>query len=389
MPVVRRWWLSIAAVVVLLAGCSTATGADSWPADPAGLAAGHWTTVPSAPLSARHDPVSAWVGDRFVVVGGRTEQPCPDTGSCAGPLRAAERDGASFEPSTGKWTAIAEAPTSLSADSPQGTNAVVVAGDLYVLVAGTAHDQAAFLRYGPAADRWTRLALPADHSATVVAGKDEVFAVPNGSDGGRVRVQEFAAGQDSGSWHTLPADPLGKADFRQATWFDGRLMLAGPPLATNPGSAGADVRITWWNPDTDTWSKPVTGKVTGDDPTTVGSRIVWPGNGAGRTSTSGGILDPAAEHWSKLPSPLDRDGLDRASGLVAGSRIVVGDPAASPAGGRGQLLDPASREWTAIPPLPGPDRFGSALAASGDDILVWGGGTATENLADGYLLRLP
>jgi hypothetical protein len=325
-----------------------------------------------------------------VIAGGRTERPCADTGSCAGPLQAAQRDGAAFEPSTGQWHPIADAPTSFAAGGPAGTNAVVAGGDLYVLEAGTDHDPSAFLRYRSDADRWTRLPVPRDRSATLVAGDHEVFAVPAGSDGRSVRIERFETGRNSGTWRTLPADPLGTTDFRQATWFDGRLMLAGPPLATSPGSDAGNVRITWWDPASDTWTRPAVGRVTGRDPATVGDRIVWPGNGGARSSSLGGIFDPAAERWSSLPDPLGRDGLDRASGLVVGSRIIAGDPAAAEPGGRGQLLDPVSRSWTAIPPLPGPDRFDPALGASIDEILVWGGGTATEkNLADGYLLRVP
>ena len=387
MRVVRRCWVLLL-TILFASACTAASGADQWPPDPPALASGRWTTLPASPLSARHDPVAAWVGRRFVIAGGRTEHPCADTSSCAGPLQAAQRDGAWFEPSTGQWHAIAEAPTSFAADGPGGTNVAVAGGDVYVLERGTDHDPAAFLRYRADTDRWTRLALPRDHSATLVAGDRQVFAVPDGSADTSVRIQRFDTGQDSGSWQTLPADPLGTTDFRQATWFDGKLMLAGPPLATRPGSNAGKIRITWWDPANDTWTRPTVGKVTGRDPETVGDRIVWPGNGGGTGSSLGGIFDPAAERWSSLPDPVDRDGLDRASGLVVGSRVVVGDPSAASAGGRGQLLDPVTRHWTAIPPLPGPDRFDPALGASVDEILVWGGGTATgTNRADGYLLR--
>ncbi|WP_344806844.1 Kelch repeat-containing protein [Microlunatus ginsengisoli] len=269
---------------------------------------------------------------------------------------------------------------------------MVVGNAAYVLIEKTEQEAAALLRYEPTADRWARLALPSDPSATLVAGDHRVFAVPGFSDGKAVRLQALDTASAEVSWRTLPADPLGSADYRQATWFDGRLMLAGPPLATGSGGAAARVRITWWDQDSDTWTKPVDGKVTGWDPTTVGARIVWPGHGdaTSGSAASGGIYDPDADRWADLPDPLDLDGLDRASGLVVGSRIVIGEPSAGADSGRGQLLDPVSRHWTAIAPLPGPPRFAAATAASVDEIFVWGGGTAKEeNLADGYLLRVP
>lgn len=53
----------------------------------------------------------------------------------------------------------------------------------------------------------------------------------------------------------------------------------------------------------------------------------------------------------------------------------------------GHLLNPATGDWTVVPPLPGPSRTGETALANTDTIVVWGGASSGQNLADGYMLH--
>jgi hypothetical protein len=389
---VARWRRMVGLVALLL--LSACAPADAWPTDAPtpSVASGRWTRLPDAPLSARHDAVGAWVGGRFVVTGGRTDRPCPPAASCAGPVKPAERDGAAFDPTTGVWSVIAAAPTPIS-----GRNVAVVDHQLYVLVEATDVEPAAFVRYDPGADRWDRLPVPSQNWSTLVSADELVIAVA-GSDEHRASV-DLALDPKTKTWRRLRDDPLGPSFDREATWFDGRLLLAAKDLVDNPGADGpALVRLAWWDPDSDAWSAPTETELIGWGPRAVGDRVVWPDTDSadggeignwGRSYDAGGILDPATGSMSALPTAPDRDGLV-ASGLVVGSRVVVGpDLGARRTRHGGHLLDPATRSWTRLAPLPGSDRSAEVVAANDHTIFVWGGGsTDSNNLADGYLLRI-
>src|SRR5687768_5007776 len=147
------------AAVVLLAACRPeqtpapvdtpdATAETRASAD-LGVPAGQWAALPDSPLSAREEALGFWVDGRLHVMGGSLGPPCAPGASCTW-RPASARDGAAFDPRTGTWTGLADAPVPLV--SARG---FAVGGWIYLLV-----DQDVFLRYDVAADRWDTLPMP-------------------------------------------------------------------------------------------------------------------------------------------------------------------------------------------------------------------------------------
>ena len=99
-----------------------------------------WTELPAPPLSPRTGAIAAWTGSEVVVVGGGGENVlCPDTADCSFPNDAELfTDGAAFDPRSGTWRRIADAPV-----PPWTGQAVAVDGDVYVsaaCIAGRAYE---------------------------------------------------------------------------------------------------------------------------------------------------------------------------------------------------------------------------------------------------------
>ena len=83
-----------------------------------------WSLLPEAPLRPRHGAHGLWVNNLFLVMGGRDTPACPPDSHCGPPSRPALRDAASYSPTTGRWTQLADAPVPLA----EATTAV--AGDV-------------------------------------------------------------------------------------------------------------------------------------------------------------------------------------------------------------------------------------------------------------------
>ena len=367
--------LLVLAAAVLAAGCAGTEGpatADSVSrAEPA-----VWTAVPAGPLAARHSAVAAWVGGRFVVVGGRSDSPCPEGAGCAPPREPALRDGAILDPAAGRWRRIAAAPVPVARHG----GPPVVAGDRVYLLTDA---PAAFLSYDPASDRWQLLPAPPVAGALVAAG-DKVLIVS--TDSPRDAVYE----PRTGTWRSLPRDPLGPSFDRSAVWLGDRVLLSAKKLVPNPGAdAPALVRLATLDAGLTRWSALPDSEIIGYAPVVAAGRAVWPYTGSsdggqtgnwGRSYPEGAILDPATGTWQPLPTVPWPAEPPRCCVAAVGDRVLVD----------GHLLHPTTREWTRVPPLPGGERLDAATAAGPDLLLVWGGATKQDSrttLATGYLLR--
>jgi hypothetical protein len=406
-------WMAVAAVVTLsLSGCVAGGSGPaaiqggvheftSEPVGPPGLPTDTaWAELPESPLSARRASVGAWLGDRFVVVGGWSDQPCQDTGDCEY-TEPAQRDGASFNPYTGVWARIAPAPLPVSQYS-----STVVNGDLYLFaydVAGgglnTGPDgqlQVSFLRYDLETDAWTRLPPPPSGGALVAAG-DRVLSIA-GSDENVVGV-DAVFHPDTLTWTALPDDPLGPSYDREAVWLGASLLLAAKALDSIGADRPAPVRMAALDGDFTSWSVLSDTEVTGIGPLAVAGLVVFPFYGttergvalrAGeRPVAEGGIFNPADQTWTALPDlPAETQLAEYANGRppqALGDQVLIG----------GQfLLNPVTREVTALPPQPWDNRTEATVITGPDSILVWGGVTydaedgSVANRADGYLLGL-
>lgn len=340
----------------------------------AGAAQG-WIDLASAPLSPRSYAAGAWLDGRFYLTGGQLDAPCPPNASCVAPSRLL-RDGASYDPATGEWRAIADAPVSASG-AP-----VAVGSTLYYQV--WRDGVAGVYAYDTTADAWATLPKPSGDGGLVAAG-DRLVSI-GGSDEQSTAVDEVYD-PSARSWTALPDDPLGPSFNRSAVWVDGRLLLLAHDLVPNPGAEGPSlVRLASFDFATSTWQRLPDSGVIGGGAVAVAGRVVLPDTGSadggevgnwGRSYPMGGIYDPASGDWSALPALTDAgEGVRQAwsNTSVAGGRLLAS----------GHLLDPVARTWELLSPPPLGNIEGQTVVAGPDGVLVfggWDGSRQTDRLA--------
>ncbi|WP_315094363.1 hypothetical protein [uncultured Cellulomonas sp.] len=358
---------SVLAVVSMLAACGPARESRGAPGE-------GWQPVAGSPLSARQDASVSWVGDRFVVVGGDDGPPCPPHADCAAPTGQLLRDGATFDPATGAWEPIAEAPV------PVAWPSVAVVGEvLYLLMDNEVQGaSSAFLAYDRPADLWTTLPMPPDGTGRLVPVGGVLLAVP-GSDEHALTTDAWFDPATT-TWHRLPDDPLGPSFDRSITVVDDQIVLSAHDLVPSPGAHEPSlVRLAELDPTLSAWTVLAGGEVIGSDPVAAAGRLVFPDVGGadggeignwGRTYPYGGIYDPASGAWSDLPDVPGRSSWPR---LVVGDLVRVGDV----------LLDPVTGTTTPVPDAPWSGDDSPSLAASPDSVFAWGG--MQDRSTTGYL----
>lgn len=337
---------------------------------------GDWQVRGRSPLSARSHASGAWLDGRFYLVGGQLDRPCPANASCVAPSRRL-RDGASYDPGTDTWRAIASAPVAISETAP-----VAVAGRLYYRIYDGGGQ--AVVSYDPAADAWTTLPRQAGDGELVAAGDVLVSVAFSDEDAAAIdEVYDPATGR----WARLPDDPLGPSYDRAAAWVDGKLLLGAKELVASPGSEKpAVVRLAEFDLATSTWRRLPDSDVIGSGPATVGGLVVWPDQGSGdggevnnwgRDYPMGGIFDPATGEWAELPETEAGEGLlySRPGASVTGDLLLAS----------GHLLDPAARAWTRLTPPPAGNLEGQTVVAGPDGLLVFGGWDGEQTAGTYYL----
>ncbi len=391
--------VAVLVFVAALAGCATpgAPATATAPA-PSPTAPGiertpeaAWLPVPEGPLTARHSAVGAWLGHRFVVVGGMTSEPCADTADCE--ITAFPRsDGAAFDPKSGVWTRIADAP------APVAGQVSVVGDRMFVqtVVSGPGGAETrSFLAYDPRDDTWEQLRpAPPVWGALVTAG-DRILSIAASDE--NMPAIDAVFDPSTRAWRELPDDPLGPSYDRQAVWLGDRLLLTAKDLVENPGTTEpslsrlAVLEGSPASPESLRWRVLPDSDIIGFDPTAVAGRVVFPDVGSadggavdgwGRSVDFGGILDPATLSWRPLPEPPTGPGLERYA-IHTRTSLRIGDRALV----AGHLLDPVTEDWLPVPALPGPFRTEATLVANEGAALLWGGAADGANRADGYLLR--
>ncbi|HEV2361916.1 MAG TPA: hypothetical protein VGS21_09465, partial [Acidimicrobiales bacterium] len=135
---------------VLLAGdtgpcAGQAPGCGSPQSSASALAAGHWTTFPSGPLSTRVSQVEVWTGSELIIWGG-----------VGGSSELA--DGAAYNPATRTWRMLPPSPLS----PRQNASAVWTGSEMIVFGGSGSQDNSAAslddaAAYIPASNRWVML----------------------------------------------------------------------------------------------------------------------------------------------------------------------------------------------------------------------------------------
>lgn len=344
---------------------------------------GQWQQIATPPLGQRYRSITLWDGGAFYVLGGIAHcgldergNPAKGAGGCRMSLPspgAVLSDGARFDPATGAWTPLADAPVAIG--SGQG---VVAGGALYVLPRAREDQASAVLRYDPSTDRWTTLPQPADPSDKTIAqllgwgGELYAYTAVTGCIDydcrsidrwddtagrwrqylGEVTALRFGEGTLAAIEHgfvSLYSDAQGErlraAAFRDGEW----VTLPASPLTDAPrwlGAAG-DVVVAITS----------TGEAYSLDVAAGGGwqRVVEPAG-------TGGLVGSDAHFGPRFSD---------------GSRVVVG----------GRLYDPATGEWTAVPGLPYQQWMFGAFAGNGSQVLGCFVGPA-GSMNDCYLLEL-
>lgn len=331
--------------------------------------------MPPGPLEPRHSAVGAWLGDRWLVVGGASTRRCPPAAGCLPPERRPLRDGATFDPGTGRWQRIGDAPVGFDF-----ATTALVGSVLYVHV--PQGRTSTLLGYDVVADRWTRLPPPPGADVTILDTGGRLVSV-SGSERSTVHAVFDPVER---SWLRLPPDPLGPTSFRDPVWAGDRLLVAAGPYDPSLGrSPPRFVRLAALDADLRRWTVLPDTRTIGRLPALVGRAVVWPDTQTsdgghvdnwGRAYPHGGILDLVDGSWRSLPRPLPPFG--PLCCVVVDGLVSV----------HGHLLDPVSLRWTRVPRPPGAKRDGATVVASPDLVLLWGG---TEdyraNLGTGYLYR--
>ncbi len=380
--------LLTALAALFLAACGEAESPYLGSADRTG--ANSWQAVSPGPLSPREGAIGFWTRDEVLLIGGSDAPPCPPNASCI-PADVPLADGAAFDPKTGKWRRIADAPVPF-----EWAQGLVLGATAYLWVPGSPgrpNAPSAFLAYRIEANRWEELPLPPGNSDLfhgIVQAGDGVVAYTHSDEQGEQPDHVFDPATTS--WSELPPDPLSPSFDRSMAWSGRELLLFDHELVRNPGSQKpAFTRAAALDVETGSWRRLPDSELLATSPWVLDDgRLINPTLGGadggesgnwGQTYPYGGILHPASGEWSALPNP-PRDGEeDFASGVLTESG---GDYF----GYRGWILDATTGTWIEIPPLDGDNRVsGRTTVAAGDDVFVFGGARWSSPDAEGQLLK--
>lgn len=366
-------WLALLAAVAVLCGCGAPRTTST-----AGSGAGGWEQLPDAPVSGRTGAHVTEVGDRVLVVGGWSFL-CPPNADCAGPEQPPMSDGAAFDPATGTWQPVADAPFGFHG----GRSAVV--GDEVYLATGCRDDpycrgRPELLRYDASADRWEELGpMPGElRYAELVAVGGDLLAASTSDENGEVSDHLYDV--DAGTWEPIPDDPLEAAYDRRVVVHGGRVLLFGSPL---DDAGEQDVKVgAALDLASLTWSRLADSPGPGYQVWRLGEEA-WLNP---HYSDGGGVLDLRDDTWRAFPADPVGPGWD---GDMAG---VLGEGTASFEYDAGWVRDTRTDEWLRVPERPG-EGYDESLTAVGDALFVFGGQRWAQDegelLSEAWIWRPP
>jgi hypothetical protein len=377
--------LGLVAAALVASGC----GDEATSAPPS---VGEWERLPEPPLSPREAALGLWTGEEVLLIGGSDAPPCPPAADCVTPKLAPLRDGVAFDPATGRWRELADAPTAI-----HGADGVVLGRTAYIWVHGDPRrpeHERAFLEYRIADDRWERLSTPpavADRYYALTATDDEVVLFRDSDEYGESPDLAYDPAMDR--WREFPADPLSPTYDRALAWSGTELVLIAKDRFPGPNSSGPtfasaaalDPESGPWRelPDSDVLDMGLTGCWV-----QIGGRIVNPSvggsDGGGRWDgvyPDGGVLDPRTGAWSDLPERPEHTDADRyGGGVLTGSEALCMST-------EGWVLDAPAGEWLRMPRLAGGVQQGRTVVGTDNGAFAFGGAEWSENGLKGRLVR--
>ncbi len=306
-------------------------------------------------------------------------------------------DGAAFDPSSGEWAEIAQAPLPLG-----HLSGAVLSDVLYVFVPGLepAPGRSGFLAYHidrgelltVLDNRWEELEAPPVPGGTtleLVAAGDLLVAYHHSQELG-VRP-DLLYDPATGKWTDLPVDPLAPSFDRSAVWTGRELLLLGVEVVPNPNSARPSLyRAAGLDLASGSWRRLPDSEVLGSNPTWfwAGDRLINPSIGSadggqvnnwGRAFPFGGILDPVSGAWSPLPDPPAAANVYQGLSVGGPEFLVSSD---------GLVLHVPTLTWAPLTKPRVGEEAGAASVWAGDRLFLWGGvrsnGAAAVLVGDGW-----
>jgi N-acetylneuraminic acid mutarotase len=361
-----------ATAVFRTAGSAGATGDVISRSRPSGT----WLLLPPAPIKPRMEYLSVWTGNEMIAWGGYSRN-------------RAFGDGAAYDPQTRKWTKLPPSPL-----SPR-IGAVGVWTGHEMLVFGGVRGETAFdsgAAYDPTTNTWRRLTpIPAELGGNLtVSGSYAAWTgtqmlvwgffgsgQPGRHGGGSLRAALFDPSSDS--WKVLAPAPAQAPLFGDAFWTGSELLVWGSVGPNAKGQGHLDGFA--YDLSTNKWSR------LPPPPLTPGFRdsmmATWTGRrlivGGGETSTGNlandaASFDPVTDKWSAFaPAPKGFTGNNNYSDLWTGTEVLILEDHLP--NGRPLLFDPATGKWTLGAPAPIPGRVEADEIWTGQEALLWGGGT--------------
>ena len=364
------------------------------------MTAGAWRTLPAGPLGGGADPLSAWIGDQWIVCDapsftyGFFGSPSP-----VNPIRAA------YSPTANSWSVLPNyfGPAPLKQDDPSA----VWTGQEFIIWGGPVNGIASNRgrRYHPATGAWTEISTtnaPAArmrHSAVWTGSRMVVWGGDAGGDP-RYPAVIYATGGAydpiADTWTTLPGAPfdpvVGDAIRRtghKAVWTAYGMVVVGGSDGYNNQDENFPRTIARLSADLTTWtiSPPsVTSSLGrfGHCLATDGDRRVFLWGGQSQTVQDPigvGMLIDAFTLSVGFIDDADQPVPARNSSIVwSGKEFIVWggtDPIGLPLGG-GSKFNPAGGYWTPLShggPIMTTPHAGHTAVWSGTEMLLWGGTT--------------
>jgi hypothetical protein len=354
----------------------------------AAIARYHWSTLPPSPLGARSNPVAAWTGKELLELGGYRHG-------------RAVRDGAAFDPASGRWHSIAPVPGNVAVWSTIQVRSAWTGRQLFFFgLAGSCFDKPPYLRcphtaglYDPATNHWTTTVMPAamdgafNSAVAVWTGHDIVVATVLTSLG-RLRVASYDPA--TGRWRVItpvlrdhPAREIAVVATSDRVIVWSQWDRFSNHRSGGLDHAGVDVlalsRAGRWRDATGQW--PQHESVT--SPVFTGrSILVPPGqNWCGEicvlpyTWFPGYFANPVTLRRSIIPlGPLDQA---LPAYVWTGRTIVAIDLEEITTGPGGRirpddmaLYDPGTARWTRLAAAPGRPSFAAAPLWTGNELLA-------------------
>lgn len=333
-----RWKLGTRALAGMAAALLAATSGCGWSAagaqDPRTV---EWEAVPPGPLTPREAATGFWTGKEVVLVGGSDATPCPPNASCRPPSTPPLADGVAFDPVTGSWRRIADAPVGF-----EWASVVVLGSTAYLWIPGTQQrpkSPSAFLAYRSADDRWLSLALPTrdpEASYFLLAAGDRIVATSLSDESGE--LPDLLFDPAIGEWSSLPDDPFSPGFDRVIARDGEELVLFDHELVPNPGGDGSatptrgavlDLDGGTWRVLEDSEARAaglvwtlgggwvVDSALAETPPSGAELAGVLTRDGASYTGWREGLVrDAQMDSWLKMPEP------DRGGGLITGDTVV-------------------------------------------------------------------